>query len=92
MKCNGTPFTIEKILFSGGTRTRDRYISRPALNPLSYRGSCETFDTKRPTYWLKLGKVRAIGLPGILYGGMLILIVLFSDHCLSFKWIFPSFI
>ena len=36
---NGTPFTIEKILASGGARTHDRYISRPVLNPMSYRGS-----------------------------------------------------
>ena len=32
---------LEKILSSGGARTRDREISRPALIPLSYRGSHE---------------------------------------------------
>ena len=37
--CNGTPFTIERKFASGGARTRYRWVSRPALNPLSYRGS-----------------------------------------------------
>ena len=36
--CNGTPFTIEKILASGEARTRDRLISRPALNPTELTG------------------------------------------------------
>ena len=36
--CNGTTFTIEKILASGGGRTQDRQLSRPALNQLSYWG------------------------------------------------------
>ena len=31
--CNGTSFTVEMILLRAG-------ISRPALNPLSYRGPC----------------------------------------------------
>ena len=35
--CNGTPFTLD--IASSGARARDRYISTPALNPLSYRDS-----------------------------------------------------
>ena len=38
----GTPFTFEKIFASAGDRTRNRQISRPALNLLSYRGSLPT--------------------------------------------------
>ena len=37
--CNGNPFTIEEILASSAAQTRDRLITRPARNPLSYRGS-----------------------------------------------------
>ena len=37
-------FTIEKIIASGGARTHDRYISRSALNPLSYWGSSVHVD------------------------------------------------
>ena len=29
--CNGNPLSIEKVLTSGGARTRDHWISRPAL-------------------------------------------------------------
>ena len=50
-----TPFTVEKI----STRTRDRYISRLALNPLSYRGSSQNIsellpeNTMEKCYFLK---------------------------------------
>ena len=37
--CNGTPFTVGKISASNGAGTRNRLISRPALNLLRYRGS-----------------------------------------------------
>ena len=33
--CNGTPFTIKKMLASRGARTRDRKVSRLVFNPLS---------------------------------------------------------
>ena len=35
--CNGTPFTIEKILASDGARTHDRKIGRQALNAYAQR-------------------------------------------------------
>ncbi|MEW8547706.1 MAG: hypothetical protein AB2693_29715 [Candidatus Thiodiazotropha sp.] len=44
-----TPFTVGKILASSGNLTRDRYISKPAPSPLSYRGSsghCSADNTR----------------------------------------------
>ena len=38
------PFATEKVSTSGGARTRDRGISRPALNLPSYRGSIIAFE------------------------------------------------
>ena len=37
--CNGTPFTVEKI--SPRVRIELGPLDRPALNPLSYRGSSD---------------------------------------------------
>ena len=49
-----TLFVIKKISILGGARTRNRWISRPALNLLSYRGSC---DRCKAVYFIR-GKKR----------------------------------
>ena len=43
--CNGTSFTVDKIVV--GNRTRDRQNSRPALNPLSYENPQLAIDPLR---------------------------------------------
>ena len=48
--CNGTPFTVEKMLPQTGIEPRS-LENRPVLNPLSYLGSSNCWDNDGWVTW-----------------------------------------